>query len=121
MLAILLAIHATYCKAGDKQGFDKRFTSFCDYFRFFTLHLELSLPVMAAFANRERMVKIWSEVVVAAAVVKVVMVAARTEVVAAAGVVLMFSPLTLNRLFTTVLIHFILKVVFSDNKKRIKN
>ena len=95
MLAVLLAIHATYCKAGDKQGFDKRFTSFCDYSRFFNLYLELSLPVRAAFADREKMVKIWSVlVVVVAAVVKVVMVAARTEVAAAGGVVVMFSPLT---------------------------
>ena len=86
MLAVLLAIHATYCKAGDKQEcFDKRYTSFCNYFRFFNLYMELSLPVRAASADWEKMVKTWS--VVVAVAVKVVMVAARTGLV-------IFSPLT---------------------------
>ena len=88
MLAVLLATHATYCKAGDKQEcFDKRYTSAIIlnsliYIWSYLYQLGRLSP------TGEKMVKIWSVlVVVVAAVVKVVMVAARTEVV-------IFSPLT---------------------------
>ena len=64
-------------------------------------------------------------VVAVAAVVAVVMAAARVEVTAAVVVVTMavvlVSPLTLYRPLATVLIHFILKLIFSENKKTLKN
>ena len=64
----------------------------------------------------KKIVKVWS--VAVAVVVEVVMPAARAEVAAAAAVVVLISPLTLYRRSTTVLIHFVLKLIFPKNKKR---
>ena len=66
------------------------------------------VPVRAAIDDREKIVKVWSAV--AAAVV----------VVATMAVVLV-SPLTLYRPSETVLIYFVLKLIFPKNKKRLKN
>ena len=71
-------------------------------------------PVRAAFADREKIVKVWSVVVALAAVVAGVVVAARVVVVAlvvATLAVVPVSPLTLYRPSATVLMHFVLKLI----------
>ena len=68
-------------------------------------------------ADREKIVKVWSVVAVAA------VAAARVEVsaVVVTMVVVLVSPLTLYRPSATVLFHFVLKLIFSENKKTLKN
>ena len=64
--------------------------------------------------------KVWSVVVAVA----VVVAAARVEValvVVVTMVVVLVSPLTLYRPSATVLFHFVLKLIFSENKKTLKN
>ena len=78
----------------------------------------LLLPIRAAFADREKVVKVWSVVVAVAAEVAAAMVAA---VVVATMAVVLVSPLTLYRPSTTVLIHFALKLIFPENKNTLKN
>ena len=79
------------------------------------------LPVRVAFADWEKIIKVWSVVV---AVVAGVVAAARVKVVAVVMVtttVVLVSPLTLHRPSATVLFHFVLKLIFSENKKTLKN
>ena len=78
----------------------------------------------ATFADREKVVKVWSVVVAVAAVVAGVEAAARVEVAAVVVVmmvVVLVSPLTLYRSSATVLFHFVLKLIFSKNKRTLKN
>ena len=85
------------------------------------------LPVRAVFADREKIVKVWSVVVAVAAVVAVVagvVAAARMEVAVLVMVtmaVVLVSPPILTKPFATVLFHFVLKLIFSENKKTLKN
>ena len=63
------------------------------------------LPVRVAFADWEKIIKVWS---VAVAVVAGVVAAARVEVVVVTMAVVLVSPLTLYRPSATVLFHFVL-------------
>ena len=68
----------------------------------------------------KKIVKVWSVVVAVA----VVVAAARAEVAAvvvATMVVVLVSPLTLYRPSAPVLIHLVLKLIFLENKKTLKN
>ena len=72
----------------------------------------------------KKIVKVWSAVLAVAAVVAGVVAAARVEVAAVVVVtmaVVLVSPLTLYRPSATVLIHFVLKLIFPEIKKRLKN
>ena len=68
------------------------------------------LPVRVAYANQEKIIKVWS-VVVAAARVEV------AAVVVATMVVVLVSPLTLYSPSATVLIHFVLNSFFPKINK----
>ena len=75
-----------------------------------------------AFADRKKIVKVWS-VVVAVAVVVGMVVAGRVEVAAVMVVtmaVMLVSPLTFYRPSAAVLFRFVLKLIFSENKKNLK-
>ena len=72
------------------------------------------LPVRAAFADREKIVKVWSVAAVVAGVVAVAVVVVTMAVV-------LVSPLTLYKPSATVLFHFVWKLIFSENKIFLKN
>ena len=70
------------------------------------------LPIRAAFADREKIVKVWSVVL---AVVAGVVEAARVEVAVVVVVtmaVVLVSPPTLYKPSATVLFHFVSKLIF---------
>ena len=79
---------------------------------------KVKVPARAAFADREKIKKVWSVVVA-------VVVAARVEVavvVVATMALVLVSLLTHYRPSATVLvIHFVLKVIFPEYKKTSKN
>ena len=74
--------------------------------------------------TRKKIVRLRSVVVAVLMLVAMVVVAVRVELVVkvvATMVVVLVSPLTLYRPSATVLFHFVLKLIFSKNKKTLKN
>ena len=72
----------------------------------------------------KKIVKVWSVVVAVAVVMVGVVAAARVEVAAvvvATMVEVLVSPFTLYRPSATVLIYFVLELIFPENKKTLKN
>ena len=86
----------------------------------FLITVYATLPIRAAFADREKNRKSLVSGGGRAAVVAGVVAAARVEValvVVVTMAVVLVSPLTLYRPSATVLFHFVLKLIFSKNKK----
>ena len=83
------------------------------------------IPVRALSLTGKKIVKVWSAVMAVAAVVAAgVVVEARVEVamvVVVTTAVVLVSPLSLYRSSATVPFHFVLKLLFPENKKNLNN